>query len=168
MAGNGDKQGASSARRDAILSAITARIPYLSFLGIRFLRRGDRLTAVLPFQHSLIGNPIRRALHGGATAGFLEATAIVDLAYTAALTKGPHGPESAAPELAALPLKLPETIDLRVDYLRPGRPCEARARARILRIGRRFASIHVEAWQDDRRRPFAHATGQFLMPNPDA
>ena len=59
---------------------------------------------------------------------------------------------------------LPKTIDFAVDYLRPGLPRDAYARARVNRSGRRYASVHVEAWQDNRARPFAQATGHFLMP----
>nr|MDJ0637394.1 PaaI family thioesterase [Paracoccaceae bacterium] len=29
---------------------------------------------------------------------------------------------------------------------------------------RRYASVHVEAWQDHKIRPFAQGTGHFLMP----
>ena len=64
---------------------------------------------------------------------------------------------------AALP-DLPKTIDFTVDYLRPGLPRDAYARARVNRSGRRYASVHVEAWQDNRARLFAQATGHFLMP----
>jgi acyl-coenzyme A thioesterase PaaI-like protein len=59
---------------------------------------------------------------------------------------------------------LPKTIDFAVDYLRAGLPRDAYARARVNRSGRRYASVHVEAWQDNRARPFAQATGHFLMP----
>jgi MATE family multidrug resistance protein len=38
-----------------------------------------------------------------------------------------------------------------VDYLRSGLPRDAYARARVNRSGRRYASVHVEAWQDNRR-----------------
>jgi acyl-coenzyme A thioesterase PaaI-like protein len=31
-------------------------------------------------------------------------------------------------------------------------------------MGRRYASVHVEAWQDNRVRLFAQATGHFLVP----
>lgn len=64
---------------------------------------------------------------------------------------------------ARLP-RLPKTIDFTVDYLRSGLPRDAYARARVNRSGRRYASVHVEAWQDNRLRPFAQATGHFLMP----
>ena len=70
-------------RRDAALAALVAGVPYARFLGIAFERRGDELTALLPFQPALIGNPLIPALHGGATAAFLEVTAIIELAWSA-------------------------------------------------------------------------------------
>jgi acyl-coenzyme A thioesterase PaaI-like protein len=63
-------------------------------------------------------------------------------------------------------LRLPKTIDFTVDYLRSGLPRDAYARARVNRSGRRYASVHVEGWQDNRSRLFAQATGHFLMPSP--
>jgi len=62
------------------------------------------------------------------------------------------------------PRRLPKTIDFTVDYLRSGLPRDAYARARVNRSGRRYASVHVEAWQDNRDRMFAQATAHFLMP----
>ena len=62
-------------RRDAMLRRLVDGVPYIGFLGIQFDRRGDERTAVLPFQDMLIGNPMIPALHGGATAAFLEVTA---------------------------------------------------------------------------------------------
>jgi acyl-coenzyme A thioesterase PaaI-like protein len=59
---------------------------------------------------------------------------------------------------------LPKTIDFTVDYLRSGLPRDAYARARVNRSGRRYASVHVEAWQDNRARLFAQAYRAF----PDA
>jgi len=42
-------------RREAALARLVAGVPYIGFLGARFDRRGDELTAVLPFHSSLIG-----------------------------------------------------------------------------------------------------------------
>ena len=64
-------------------------------------------------------------------------------------------------------IALPKTIDFSVDYLRSGLPRDAYARARVNRSGRRYASVHVEGWQDNRTRMFAQATGHFLMPTRD-
>ncbi len=151
-------------RRDSVLRALVEDVPYAQFLGVRFERRGDELTALLPFANMLIGNPILPALHGGATAAFLEMTAIITLSWGMIW----EDMESGALDLENLDRdhlpRLPKTIDFTVDYLRTGLPRDAYARARINRSGRRYASVHVEAWQDNRARLFAQATGHFVMP----
>ena len=146
-------------RREGLLRSLVDGVPYISFLGIQFDRRGDELTAILPYHDSLIGNPMLPALHGGATAAFLEVAAIIELAWSS-MWEGVEAEGS----LPAGPLRLPKTIDFTVDYLRAGLPRDAYARARVNRSGRRYASVHVEAWQDNRSRLFAQATGHFLMP----
>ncbi len=154
-------------RRDGALKAIVDGVPYARFLGIVFERHGDELTAVLPFDEKLIGNPALPALHGGATAAFLEMTAIIELSWSAVwedLESGRLDVKSLDP---AHPPRLPKTIDFTVDYLRSGLPRDAYARARVNRSGRRYASVHVEGWQDNRSRLFAQATGHFLMPQVD-
>jgi acyl-coenzyme A thioesterase PaaI-like protein len=151
--------GVIKQRREALLRTLVDGVPYINFLGIQFDRRGDELTAVLPFREDLIGNPVLPALHGGATAGFLEVAAMIELAWST-LWDGVEA-EGALPEG---PLRLPKTIDFTIDYLRAGLPRDAYARARVNRSGRRYASVHVEAWQDNRARLFAQGTGHFLMP----
>lgn len=149
-------------RRDAALERLVSSVPYIAFLGLRFDRRGDELTAILPYRDGLIGNPVLPALHGGAIAGFMESAALVELAWVQqweGMEAGRDAPEG--------PPVLPKTIDFTVDFLRPGLPRDAYARARVNRSGRRYASVHVEAWQDNRARLFAQATGHFLMPQPD-
>jgi len=154
-------------RRDSALAALAHGVPYIRFLGITFDRRGDELTAVLPFDQALIGNPVLPALHGGATAAFLEVTAIIGLSWARLWQQMETGNlDPRALEPGQLP-RLPKTIDFTVDYLRSGLPRDAYARARINRCGRRFASVHVEGWQDNRARLFAQATGHFLMPPGD-
>ncbi|MEL6888539.1 MAG: PaaI family thioesterase [Pseudomonadota bacterium] len=151
-------------RRDAALGALVGGVPYIQYLGLQFDRRGDELTGILPFDKKLIGNPLLPALHGGVTAAFLEQTAIVTLSWaylwedieSGALDFDPGGD-------APLP-RLPKTVDFSVDYLRSGLPRDAYARARVNRAGRRYASVHVEAWQDNRGKLFAQGTGHFVMP----
>ncbi|MDE0588790.1 PaaI family thioesterase [Halocynthiibacter sp. C4] len=154
-------------RRDAALGALVKGLPFIQFLGVEFDRRGDELTAILPYSEKLIGNPLLPALHGGATAGFLEITAIIGLSWSYIwddIESGKIDPTTVTPE--RLP-RMPKTIDFTVDYLRTGLPRDAYARARVNRSGRRYASVHVEAWQDNRARLFAQATGHFLMPARD-
>ena len=68
-------------RRDLVLNVIVNQVPYIEFLGVTFDRHGDDLTATMRFHEDLIGNSTLPALHGGATAAFLEVTAIVGLAW---------------------------------------------------------------------------------------
>lgn len=150
-------------RRDAALGRMAAAIPYVRYLGVVFDRRGDELTAQLPFDEKLIGNPRLPALHGGAIGAFLEITAIMELAWTQVWEAMEGGGAAAAGIEAGEFPPLPKTIDFTVDYLRSGLPRDAYARARVNRSGRRYASVHVEAWQDNRARLFAQATGHFLM-----
>ncbi len=154
-------------RRDATLAALAEGVPYVRFLGIRFDRRGDELTALLPFDEKLIGNPFLPALHGGVTAAFLETTAVIELGWAMLWEDVESGAiEAEGLDHASLP-RMPKTIDFTVDYLRSGLPRDAYARARVNRLGRRYASVHVEAWQDNRARLFAQGTGHFLMPSRD-
>jgi acyl-coenzyme A thioesterase PaaI-like protein len=148
-------------RRDRALQRLVDGVPYTRFLGITFDRRGDELTAILRFGDHLIGNPQLPAIHGGVTASFLEVTALIGLSWNWLWTEMEAG--RFDDDAAALP-RLPKTIDFTVDYLRSGLPRDAYARARVNRQGRRYASVHVEAWQDHRDKLFAAATGHFLMP----
>ena len=145
--------------KDEAFAALTRNIPYISFLGVTFARRGDEVTAHLAYAPKLIGNPMLPALHGGATGAFLEITAITSLAWVTALdtmvtASGWDGTFSPQPK----------TIDFSIDYLRSGKPQDAYARALILRRGRRVANVRVEAWQDERDKPFIAAHGHFLLP----
>ena len=151
-------------RRDAALRSLVEGVPYIGYLGIQFDRRGDELTAILPIDEKLIGNPTLPALHGGVTAAFLEVAAIIELAWSTMWDEMEAGRLEPGAVDAAHPVALPKTIDFTVDYLRAGLPRDAYARARVNRSGRRYASVHVEAWQDNRARLFAQGTGHFLMP----
>ncbi|MEO1038691.1 MAG: PaaI family thioesterase [Pseudomonadota bacterium] len=124
--------------------------PYVKRLGVRFDDHGDELTGILPYDDTLVGNPLIPALHGGAIGAFMEITA------SAALM--------AASRLAALP----KPIDVAVDYLRPGRPSDVFARAMITRQGSRVANVRVDAWQERRQALIATLHGHFLIKPDDA
>ncbi|WP_333713932.1 PaaI family thioesterase [Yoonia sp.] len=150
-------------RRDATLQRLVSGVPYVQFLGISVDRRGDELTAIMPYADRLIGNPMLPALHGGVTSAFLEVTAIIELSWAMIwedMEAGRFNEDSPR-------IPLPKTIDFSVDYLRSGLPRDAYARATVNRFGRRYASVSAEAWQDNRDRPFIKATGHFLMPDRD-
>jgi acyl-coenzyme A thioesterase PaaI-like protein len=154
-------------RRDKALKALVGGIPYIQFLQIEFERHGNELTAVLNYHDALIGNPALPAIHGGVPSAFLETAALIELSWARLwhnIESGEMTVDDIIPE--KLP-RMPKTIDFTVDYLRTGLPRDAYARAKITRSGRRYASVQVEAWQDDRLRPFAQANAHFLMPRAD-
>ena len=151
-------------RRDAALKALVEGVPYIRFLGISFDRRGDELTGVMNFSEPLIGNPFLPAIHGGATSAFLEVTAVITLQWFHIWPQFESGALEVEAMTAGQMPRLPKTIDFTVDYLRSGLPRDSYARATVNRSGRRYASVHVEAWQDHKDKLFAQATGHFLMP----
>ena len=86
----------------------------------------------------LVGNPSRQILHGGVI------SATLDVAGGFAIML------SVLAESAAPPTAFPNmgTIDMRVDYLRPGRGKYFIATARIVRKGSRIAVTHMELHND--------------------
>ena len=127
------------------LEAFLQRAPYVRFLGMRAELAGDEMTAILPFQPHLVGNTMIPALHGGVLGGFLEMTALAQLWVT----------QDAG--------RLAKTIDVTIEYLRPGRAMTTYARADLRKVGRRIANVHVEAWQEERDHPVAALRGHFLL-----
>ena len=132
------------------LDGFLQRVPYVRFLGMRVELAGDEMTTVLPYADHLVGNPMIPALHGGVMGAFLEMTALAQLA------------------LAQPAKRVPKTIDITIEYLRPARAVETYARATLRKVGRRVANVQVEAWQESRAQPVAGMTGHFLLRNDPA
>ncbi|MDP3852970.1 PaaI family thioesterase [Phenylobacterium sp.] len=127
------------------LQAFLARVPYVRFLGMRAELAGDEMTAILPFAPHLIGNTFMPALHGGVIGAFMEMAALSQLSLTA------QSP------------RVHKTIDVTIEYLRPGKAQTTYARADVRKIGRQIANVHVEAWQEARAKPIAALRGHFLL-----
>lgn len=133
---------------DDPLAAFLAATPYARFLGMQAIRAGDEMTAILPFAPHLIGNTNIPALHGGVLGAFMEMTALLQLSIDERQRRQPR------------------TIDVTIEYLRPGRPLTTYARADVRKVGRRIANVHVEAWQEQRASPVAALRGHFMLSDP--
>jgi len=127
------------------LARFLERAPYIRFLGMTAEIAGDEMTAVLPFSEHLVGNINIPALHGGVIGAFMEMTALAQLS------------------ISEPSKRLPKTIDITIEYLRPGRAQTTYARADLRKVGRRVANVHVEAWQEARDAPIAALRGHFLL-----
>ncbi|HKY90689.1 MAG TPA: PaaI family thioesterase [Nevskiaceae bacterium] len=127
------------------LQPLLARIPYARFLGFSVERDGDDLVGRMAFRDTHLGNAVVRALHGGTLGAMMELTALSKLLVL--------------PEVE----RVPKTVNLTIEYLRPGAPKDVLARATVIRHGRRVAAVRVIAWQDDPAKPIAAANLHFLL-----
>jgi uncharacterized protein (TIGR00369 family) len=106
-------------------------IPFNRFLGLRCEDLGPgTATLRMPFREELIGDPHRPALHGGTL------SALADTAGGAALFSD-----------VDLDARV-STIDLRIDYLRPGRLDDVWAEAKVVRRGNRVGVTRITVWQN--------------------
>lgn len=131
-------------RADDVQAAL-AHIPFARTLGMRCEILGDEMTAILPFQEKLIGNVVIRALHGGAIASFLEVTAMLQVFLVSDMPRPPR------------------PMNITIDYLRQGHAKDLYARAYVLKMGRRMASVRAEAWQENRADPVTAIMAHFMV-----
>ena len=104
----------------------------------------------LPFRTDWVGDPYRPALHGG-------------LISTLADAAGGGAVFSMVPYLSAV-----STIDLRVDYLRPGLLQDLWCEARILRVGNRVGVTAMRIVQGGNREyTAAEARGVYNIAKSD-
>ena len=113
--------------REMVHRFMEEQIPFNRLLGMKIetLERGyARMT--IPFREELIGDPWRPALHGGVI------SALVDTCGGAAVFSlfDDVGDRTS-------------TVDLRVDYLRPGRKETLVAKAQVSRAGNRVAAVDI-------------------------
>ncbi|MCA1654455.1 MAG: PaaI family thioesterase [Sphingomicrobium sp.] len=104
---------------------------------------------LLPPHHGVVGRP--GFLHGGAIAGLCEYAAFASLRAALGESRTVMKP-----------------ITVTIDYLRGGKLEPTRARAEIIRLGRRIANVEVRAWQDDEDKPIALARLNFKLDRAEA
>lgn len=133
------------------------RIPFNRMLGIELTELNQqRVVMTLPMKPELIGNFVQGILHGGVISSLLDVAGGA-MALIGAFDKHQH--LSTAERMERLS-KL-GTIDLRVDYLRPGRGQSFQATAVLLRSGNKVAVVRSELHSDDGTL-VAVGTGTYL------
>jgi uncharacterized protein (TIGR00369 family) len=124
-----------------VAKIIAENVPFNRVLGVQ-VESADPAKAQLRFamRPELIGNTHRGILHGGVISAVLDVTA--GFAIMLALHKEPQPGEK---------LEFPNigTIDLRVDYLRPGRGKHFVCTVRVVRLGNRIAVTHMDLANDE-------------------
>ena len=125
---------------DGLKTIFEEKIVFNQLLGLKISSvMPDRVTARLQMRRELIGHYAHNRVHGGVISAGLDAMG--GLAVMAAIGAR-HMDESPQQRLQRFG-KL-GTIDLRVDYLRPGVGDYFELRAEVLRLGSRVASTRME------------------------
>jgi uncharacterized protein (TIGR00369 family) len=116
------------------------QIPFNKLIGLKVKSfTANEITFKLDMREELVGNWLQGILHGGVIASAL------DVAGGTAALVGAYSRKSDVPKEERMKsLAKLGTIDMRVDYLRPGKGKEFFATASILRIGSKVAVTRME------------------------
>ena len=116
------------------------KILFNKLLGLKLNEvTGTHVSASMVMRPDLIGNFSEGRLHGGVISAALDTTG--GLAVTAALCSRYKGDRF---EQHAVRFSKLGTIDLRIDYLRPGISAHFQMRAHVVRLGTRIANTRME------------------------
>lgn len=137
---------------DVLKELMEEHIPFNKHLGLKALKISvDGVELMLPFRPEHIGDPLRQALHGGTI------SMLIDTAGGAVAFMNVGEGERVS------------TVDLVVDYLRPGPAADIVARARVVRRGNRVVTSNVDVVRaDDRSVVIAQGRGVYNIHKPDA
>lgn len=134
------------------------RIAFNHLLGLKILSIGiDEASVKLTMREEFVGNFVRGNLHGGVISATLDATAGL-VAYSSLAADG----LGTSREERLARFSRVGTIDMRVDFLRPGRGSHFIASARTLRKGSRVAVIHTEM-HDENGEMIASGTCTYVV-----
>ncbi len=142
----------------SIVHEITEKIPFNRVLGLTVESLDvDRPAVRLTMQEQLIGNFIRGSLHGGVISSTLDFMGGL-VAFMGVLKTLQGQPlQMMAERFARI-----GTIDLRVDYLRPGIGNHFIATGYVLRTGKKVAVARMEMHNDERQL-IAVGTGAYTV-----
>ncbi|MDO6566626.1 thioesterase family protein [Alteromonas sp. 1_MG-2023] len=148
-----------------VISLFRDTMPFIKLLELEFVRpdskkdddkEGD-IELHVSWREALTGNPLQKILHGGVTATMLDTIGgLVAIIETIKRTSDA--------DLASLQTRLPKfgTVDMRVDYLRPGRGGKFIATAKVIRGGARLAVCRMEL-HNEKGDHIAFGTGTYMF-----
>ena len=134
------------------------KIVFNKLLGLKLNKvSATHVSASLAMRPDLIGNHSEGRLHGGVISAALDTTG--GIAVTAALFA--RYPDDSFEQHATRFAKL-GTIDLRIDYLRPGISKYFDMRAEVIRLGSRIANTRMEFFGSDGKL-LATGNGAYIV-----
>lgn len=144
--------------RQKISEIFVYQMPFNRELGLE-LRHfdDDQVELIFMNQPKLVGNAAQHILHGGVIAAVLDVAAGLSCVGSLLLKQAVLIEEELAARLSRM-----GTIDLRVDYLRPGRGEFFVASATVLRSGNKVSVARVEL-HNNQGVHIASATATYLV-----
>ena len=116
------------------------KISFNHVLGLRITSiKPDRVTARITMSEHLVGHYAHNRIHGGVISAGLDAMGGLAVMAAIGARHMNESPEQRLHRFAKL-----GTIDLRIDYLRPGISDYFELRAEVMRLGSRVASTRME------------------------
>lgn len=125
-------------RRQQLIDSFNAT-PFIAHVGGQLVYLGeDEVRAEIAMAPHLVGNTFQQILHGGVIASMLDSVAgVASMAAAYGRLKGQPTDEKMR-RLGQL-----GTIDMRIDYLRPGRGERFIAGAKVVRIGSKICATQM-------------------------
>jgi uncharacterized protein (TIGR00369 family) len=133
-------------------------LPFNRLIGLKIKSISlEKVKTQFTMHPDLIGNPVHETLHGGVISSVLDATG--GLAASVGIIQRMN----AEPVATVLDqFSNVGTIDIRVDYLRPGRGAAFTAEANIIRSGRKVAVTRMSL-HNQKDLLIAVGTGTYLV-----
>lgn len=144
---------------DFIREMFAEHIPFHKLIGmeIRELTM-ESVDVYIEMKPELVGNPAHQILHGGVTSAMLDAAGgLIAMANTIHRLNDTEDPDVLQKRLQNL-----ATIDIRVDYLRPGRGKWFVVTAEVVRQGNKVAVTRM-AMHNDQGKQIAQGTATYMV-----
>ncbi len=143
---------------DMLRDVYESRIPFNRVLGLEIAAMNPNQVCVrLDMQEKLIGNFIKGSLHGGVVASVMDLTGGIVAGIGLVRQLMGASTEEIFDRIARM-----GTIDLRVDYLRPGKGRYFLTEGVILRAGSKVAVARMEM-RNDEQTLIAVGTGTYIV-----
>lgn len=141
-----------------VTELFSQHMPFNQLLGLKINKLGlDEVEIRLPWDDKLMGNPVHKILHGGVTAAILDTVGgLMAILYAI------RDIDNISIDEFRRALPNVGTIDMRVDYLRPGKGQEFIATAQVIRRGKKVAVCRMEL-HNEQGTHIAFGTGTYMV-----
>ena len=141
-----------------IVREVYENLPFNRLLGLSVTHLNmDEAGFIFSMKNELIGNAVHGILHGGVISAVLDTTGGMT-ATAAAIERRQH---LSKEEIKAWIARI-GTIDMRVDYLRPGRGKRFHSSGTVMRTGNKVAVTRMEL-RNEKNIMIAVGTGAYIV-----